>query len=262
MRKLPDWLQTEEALAASSKSHQYLQMNINSLRRLLGKMKQTTPAFKAKSSSWMRLVYFVCLAILITLSHSTIQLWILAIFLLAHIAFLPGEALLRLWKVFTRVLIFTAIVLLPSILLRGFQNSGIFLGRTGILVLNLSLFLATTTSVQLVEALRQLHFPKTMIQTIELAVKYTYILGKHLQQQIECVQLRTIGQKVNLGLFGSILGLLYLSSKNHTKEVYEAMTLRGYGMDVKHKSPFRWKKEDVLLLLELIVLVAATTMLR
>ena len=42
MRKLPDWLKTEEALAASSKSHQYLQMNINSLRRLLGKMKQTT----------------------------------------------------------------------------------------------------------------------------------------------------------------------------------------------------------------------------
>ena len=95
MRKLPDWLKTEEALVASSKSHQYLQMNINSLRRLLGKMKQTTPAFKAKSSSSMRLVYFVCLAILITLSHSTIQIWILAIFLLAHIAFLPGEALFR-----------------------------------------------------------------------------------------------------------------------------------------------------------------------
>ena len=101
-----------------------------------------------------------------------------------------------------------------------------------------------------------------MIQTIELSMKYTYILGKHLQQQIECVQLRTIGQKVNLGLFGSILGLLYLSSKNHTKEVYEAMTLRGYGMDVKHKVPFRWKKEDVLLLLELIVLVVVTTVLR
>ena len=91
MRKLPDWLQTEEALAASSKSHQYLQMNINSLRRLLGKMKQTTPTLKAKSSSSMRLVYFVYLAILITLSHSTIQLWILAIFLLTHIAFLPVE---------------------------------------------------------------------------------------------------------------------------------------------------------------------------
>ena len=262
MRKLPDWLKTEEALAASSKSHQYLQMNINSLRRLLGKMKKTTPALKAKSSSSMRLVYFVCLAILITLSPSTIQLWILAIFLLAHISFLPGEALLRHWKILTRVLIFTTIILLPSILLRGFQNSSLFLSRTGILVLNLSLFLATTTSVQLVEALRQLHFPKTMIQTIELAMKYTYILGKHLQQQIECVQLRTIGQKVNLSLFGSILGLLYLSSKNHTKEVYEAMTLRGYGMNAKHKVPFHWKKEDVLLLLELIVLVVVTTMLR
>ena len=50
MRKLPDWLQQDEALAASSKSHQYLQMNINSLRRLLGKMKQTTPALKKRSS--------------------------------------------------------------------------------------------------------------------------------------------------------------------------------------------------------------------
>ena len=111
MRKLPDWLQTEEALAASSKSHQYLQMN------------KTTPALKAKSSSSMRLVYFVCLAIIITLSHSTIQLWILAIFLLAHISFLPGEALLRHWKILTRVLIFTTIILLPSILLRGFKRS-------------------------------------------------------------------------------------------------------------------------------------------
>ena len=34
-----------------------------------------------------------------------------------------------------------------------------------------------------------------MIQTIELAMKYTYILGKHLQQQIECVQLRTYRTK-------------------------------------------------------------------
>ena len=55
---------------------------------------------------------------------------------------------------------------------------------------------------------------------------------------------------------------LVFSSKNHTKEVYEAMTLRGYGMDVKQKVPFHWKKEDVLLLLELIVLVAVTTVLR
>ena len=89
--------------------------------------------------------------------------------------------------------------------------------RAGIIVLNISLFLATTTSIQLVEALRQLHVPKTFVQTIDITLKYSYILGKHLHQQIECVQLRTVGQKVNLHLFGSLLGLLYLSTKNHTK---------------------------------------------
>ena len=51
--------------------------------------------------------------------------------------------------------------------------------------------------------------------------------------------------KVNLNLFGSLLGLLYLSTKNHTKEVYEAMLLRGYGMDTKRKEAFHWKKEDI-----------------
>ena len=83
---------------------------------------------------------------------------------------------------------------------------------------------------------------KTFVQTIDITLKYSYILGKHLHQQIECVQLRTVGQKVSLHLFGSLLGLLYLSTKNHTKEVYEAMLLRGYGMDRKQKEPFCWKK--------------------
>ena len=46
----------------------------------------------------------------------------------------------------------------------------------GIIVLNISLFLATTTSVQLVDALRQLHVPKTFVQTIDITLKYSYIL--------------------------------------------------------------------------------------
>ena len=262
MRKLPDWLLQEQTTLEASKSHHYLQMNLHTLRHFLGKMKQTTPAFKAKTSSWMRLVYFLTLAILITTAHHTIQLWILGILLLLHIAMLPGEALLHLFKVLVKVLLFSAIVILPSILFQGFQNGGLFLLRAGIIVLNISLFLATTTSVQLVDALRQLHVPKTFVQTIDITLKYSYILGKHLHQQIECVQLRTVGQKVSLHLFGSLLGLLYLSTKNHTKEVYEAMLLGGYGMDRKQKEPFCWKKEDGLLLLELVFLIAVTTLFR
>ena len=95
----------------------------------------------------------------------------------------------------------------------------------GMIVLNISLFLATTTSVQLVEALRQLRVPKTFVQTIDITLKYGYILGKHLQQQIECVQLRTVGQKVNLNLFGSLSVSCTYPQKPY-KEVYEAMILR------------------------------------
>lgn len=262
MRNLPEWLVNEQPTLDTVKGHQYLQMNLRTLHHFLGAMKQTTPAFKAKSSSWMRLVYFLIMAILITTSHLTIQLWILGIVLLIHVAILPGEALLRLFKVLIKVLLFSTIVILPSILLQGFQNGGLFLLRTGMIVLNISLFLATTTSVQLIEALQQLHLPKTFVQTIDITLKYSFILGKHLQQQIECVQLRTVGQKVNLNLFGSLLGLLYLSTKNHTKEVYEAMMLRGYGLDIRRKNIFRWKKEDAFLMIELIALITVMMILR
>ena len=131
MRKLPDWLLQEQATLEASKSHHYLQMNLHTLRHFLGKMKQTTPAFKAKTSSWMRLVYFLTLAILITTAHHTIQLWILGILLLLHIAMLPGETLLHLFKVLVKVLLFSTIVILPSILFQGFQNGGLFLLRAG-----------------------------------------------------------------------------------------------------------------------------------
>ncbi len=40
------------------------------------------------------------------------------------------------------------------------------------------------------------------------------------------------------------------------------MLLRGYGMDRNQKEPFYWKKEDGLLLLELVFLIAVTTLLR
>ena len=201
MRKLPDWLHQEQATLEASKSHHYLQMNLQTLRHFLGKMNHTTPAFKAKTSSWMRLVSFLILAILITTAHHPIQLWLIGILLLMHIAMLPGEVLLHLFKVLFKVLLISTIVILPSILFQGFQNGGLFLLRAGIIVLNISLFLATTTSIQLVEALRQLHVPKTFVQTIDITLKYSYILGKHLHQQIECVQLRTVGQR---GLRGHV----------------------------------------------------------
>ena len=154
MRKLPDWLHQEQATLEASKSHHYLQMNLQTLRHFLGKMKQTTPAFKAKTSSWIRLVSFLILAILITTAHHPIQLWLIGILLLMHIAMLPGEVLLHLFKVLFKVLLISTIVILPSILFQGFQNGGLFLLRAGMIVLNISLFLATTTSVQLVEALQ------------------------------------------------------------------------------------------------------------
>ncbi len=219
MRKTT-WLATkEEALAASSKSHQYLQMNINSLRQIYSaKNEQTTPAFRRIFVP--NAARFVC-----SDSHYTQPLHYptmdLAIFLLAHIAFLPGEALPTSVEGSTLGYSFYSdCPLCQKYSSRGFQNSGIFLGRTGILVLNLSLFLATTTVFNSLRRFASCIF-ETMIQTIELAMKCTYNLGNTYSNKSNVCNYEPLDKRWIKFWIDS--WTLVFTSKNHTKR-----SLRGH----------------------------------
>ena len=80
MRKLLDWLHQEQAILEASKSHHYLQMNLQTLRHFLGKMKSNDARIQGQN--------FVLDAArsLLNFSHShydchhhPIQLWLIGI---------------------------------------------------------------------------------------------------------------------------------------------------------------------------------------
>ncbi len=90
-------------------------------------------------------------------------------------------------------------------------------------------------------------FQKRWFKLIELK-KYTYIL-EHLQQQIGMCATANHWSKGESRVAWSILTLVFIIESSILKEVYEAMTLRGYGMDAKTKNLFLLAAEYGLLLL-------------
>ncbi len=176
-------------------------------------MNKTTPAFKGEIFVPNALVYFVCLAILITLSHPLIQLWIwqssISPYRLSSRRSAPTSV-----KVLTRYS-FLHDCPLPSILLRGFQNSGIFLGRNRNFGLKLVALLATTTR-STCWGVFTVTFSKTMIQTIELAMKYNVHILENTLPATNRMCATTNHWQQNLGLITP--WTLYLSSKTTQKE--------------------------------------------
>ena len=73
----PDWFHQEQAILEASKSHHYLQMNLQTLRHFLVVNEKNDA--QGQTSSWMWPAFFLILAFLITTAHHPIQLWLIGI---------------------------------------------------------------------------------------------------------------------------------------------------------------------------------------
>lgn len=145
-----------------------------------------------------------------------------------------------------RLIIFTAVILLPSYLLHPSIHPAFFLIRTVLLLLNLSVFLTKTSWSDFIEGLRGLYLPEEIVMIFDIAIKYFYILGNHIRNILYAVRIRSVGGGVSKKLTGAILGQVYLISKEHMKSLYEAMLLRGYGNKVKVSKRLKLNKSDIL----------------
>ena len=188
---------------------------------------------------------------------SLTYLWIVGLLLFIKLSVLPGSVIINIIKKLFRLLIISAIVLLPSIVISQ-NDMTLFLIRVGLILVNISIFLAITSWQQFILALRQWHLPTIIILVIDITIKYIYMLGMFLEELLYSIRLRTLGQHVSRQVLGALLGQLYLSSKERTTETYQAMVLRGYSRDSKGYSLDRrlpFNRCDFGVLVELVALI-------
>lgn len=253
---LPGWLNKKEESKVQLSKGKLIQNNLNIFTNLIKALTKVSPAYAAKNSPWMRIAELIVLTTLILLSSQVVFLWLVFILILLHLVFLPGKVIVRIGKKLTKLILISLIVLLPSLLLRD-NNIGLFIARTVLIMLNISIFLSVTSWPQFIQGLEQIHFPSVMILTLDITMKYVYTLGIYIQEVLNSIKLRTFGQHVNRKVLGVIVGQVYLSAKKRTVDLYQAMTLRGYNNKNVVNWKLGWNKYDNLSLIEILVAIIA-----
>lgn len=242
---LPDWMMREEITVNGPEVKSgFLQSNLSTVISLLSYLK-IEDRKKYSGSPVIRICELLILLVLIYNSKSIVFLWTVGIFFLVEIVFFSGREIIAIVKKLIRLIIFTAVILLPSYLLHPGIHPAFFLIRTVLLLLNLSVFLTKTSWSDFIEGLRGLYLPEELVMIFDIAIKYFYILGNHIKSILYAIRIRSL-QGVSKKLTGAILGQVYLISKEHMKSLYEAMLLRGYGNKVKVRRRLQLSKSDIL----------------
>lgn len=239
----PEWLKEDnhDRLPASKKN--FVLVNIKTVIKILNYFGKVTPNVTVHTSAWLRLLLLIAYTYLILATTNPIFLWVILLLLGGRLVTFPGEVIIVILKKLVKLLLVSAILLLPSVLLQN-ENIDLFLIRISLVMLNLSVFLTVTSWQQFVAALRQLHLPEVMILTIDITIKYAYTLGHYLQEILYSVRLRTLGQRVSRQMLGVIVGQLYLSARKRTNDLYQAMVLRGYRQSARNNNHITFNRQD------------------
>ena len=128
------------------------------------------PSIVLKTSPWLRVCTLLITSLLVLLSRNLIFLWACLLIILGELALFPGNAILGIFKKYLKLIIFTAIFILPSLFLSRKADLALFFMRISTL-LSLAYFSGTTTWQQFILALKQLHFPNVLILTLDITVK-------------------------------------------------------------------------------------------
>lgn len=110
---------------------------------------------------------------------------------------------------------------------------------------------ALTASVgftRVVDAMRALHMPRLLTQTIAFAFRYLHVLANESIRMLRARDSRSAGSGGTLWwrarVLGAMIGTLFLRTLSRSERVYVAMQARGFGGDVVVPADLRWTRRD------------------
>lgn len=259
MTNIPEWLKADEAYEPKKDSASFIDKSMNSVMKAMSSFKRNNSLSKAKEANTsFRLFAMLVMIILTSISKNfSFSIFMMA-FVIVRIAFLNGEKIKSWIKTIIPVLLFSALILIPSIFLGNPKTpimvlSKIFVSVSLVLVVN-----STSNFNDITRALKLFHIPDVVIFTFDLAIKYIFILGDVCAKMLVALKIRSIGKNNDKKSSASgILGTIFIKAKSYADETSKAMECRGFnGEYVISKEKKKITKSDLLLALVMIIIVA------
>ncbi len=152
--------------------------------------------------------------------------------IVATLFYLSGVPLKLLLAKLVEILPFIALIAIPAL----FRKSGylLFLNCIAKAVLAVSLVLIisfTTKFTELLGALRQLRFPRLLVDLLSFMYRYSFLLEDQILRVRRAYESRSAGDakaRFKVRVLSNILGTVFIRTYERAERVYLAMCARGY----------------------------------
>ncbi len=260
MTNIPDWLCSNEEYTPKKDSISFVDKSISSAMRVLSNFKRNTDNKRAKEvNTSLRLLVMLMAIVLTSLSRNFSFVIFMITFVVVRIAMLQGDSIKRWLKTILPVILFSLLILLPSAFLGNPKTPLTILGKIFVCVSLVSIVNLTSSFNDITSSLKRFRIPDIFIFTIDIALKYIYILGDVCVNMLHALKTRTIGKNKNKQTSASaILGTVFIKAKGYADDTSKAMECRGFsGVYSVKKSKIRFSKYDCLTIAVCVIIVVA-----
>ena len=247
---MSQWLFEKEDYHPVSNNTAYVDKSINSLLKILSKIKYINTGLKKKSyyfvNPLIKFTFTLVLVIMITYTrnfYSLAYIFGVVLFLLLNI---HKNDVLKSVNIGFIAFLGNLVVLLPSIL-QGQNNSGLIIFKSVLMVLSLNIFIFTTKWNHITRALKFLKIPDIFIFIMDITIKYIVSFAEISLEMLSALKIKMIGHNKNSNHNFGVLGTVFLKSKEQSEELYTAMECRGFTGEYRAFANFSFNKKDYVL---------------
>lgn len=259
MTNIPNWLCNEEHYIPKKDSNSFVEKSLGSAMQVLSNFKRNNDNKKAKEANTsLRLLVMLLAIILTSLSRNFSFVIFMITFVIVRIAMLSGESIKRWLKTILPVILFSLLILLPSAFFGNPKTPLTILGKIFVCVSLVCIVNFTSSFNDITGSLKRFHIPDLFIFTIDIAIKYIYILGDVCVNMLSALKTRTIGKnKSKQTSMSAILGTVFIKAKSYADDTSKAMECRGFnGAYVVSKPKKRFVKYDLLTIFVCAMIIA------
>lgn len=246
-----DWLFKEDNYEPPRDRETFLNKSTLSLMKILSRIRDSHEGkergFTSKVNPVLKFASTIILILIISISIKFSFIIIIDEIILLSIITMNKEGIKRVLTLSMAAVIFSAVILAPSILMGNDKNSIMIILKVFGTVSLMGVLSYSTKWNDITKSLRMFFIPDIFIFVLDLTIRYIFILSEMAADMILALKLKSIGKNSNkYSSMSNIAGNLFLKSKVMGEETLSAMECRGFTGEYKGMRNFRFSKYDFI----------------
>lgn len=247
---LPEWVKTEEAYQPRRDRDYFIFRSLlRVMNVLLALRRQAKSAALGHFSAAGTLGFFLGWLLLCVAAHNTAFLCSQLALVLVLLCFFSGQAIVRVLRTALGAGIFSGLLVLPSLWLGNHAIIFLIPFKTFLTVASLGILQQYLSWNKLTQALGFYRLPREVIFILDTTLRYIALLGELAGDMLIALKMRSIGNNPRKSrAFGSIMGRLFLRSREMSQAMYEAMVCRCFTGEYPAAATVPLQRADLALL--------------